>query len=74
MAQQNCWEILNCGREGGGANVGDLGVCPAWPDNGKTCFSVAKTLCKGVVQGNYEQKIQNCRVCEVYEKIVMDAD
>ena len=27
---------MNCGREEGGANVGDLGVCPAYPDNGKT--------------------------------------
>jgi hypothetical protein len=74
MAEQNCWEILSCGREEGGANVSDLGVCPAYPDNGKTCFSVAKTLCKGVIQGNYEQKIVNCRVCDVYKKIVLQAD
>jgi methyl-accepting chemotaxis protein len=57
----NCWDIMNCGSEKD---------CPAYPDNGKTCFSVAKTLCKGEVQGTYEQKIQNCRVCQVYDKLM----
>lgn len=61
---QNCWEILNCGNEKD---------CPAYPDNGKTCFSVAKTLCKGEVQGTYEQKIQNCRECAVYTQLIAAA-
>ena len=58
---RDCWEIMNCGNEND---------CPAYPDNGKMCFSIAKTLCKGEIQGTYEQKIQNCRVCEVYEKMM----
>ncbi len=28
----NCWEVKNCGRQPGGAKVGELGACPAAMD------------------------------------------
>ena len=59
MAGQSCWQILKCGRQEG---------CPAYPDHGRDCFAVTATMCRGEMQGSYEQKIQKCReTCEVYK-------
>lgn len=62
-----CWEFKKCGREEGGAKAEELGVCPAWPDGGEECWSVAGTLCGGKVQGTYAEKLGNCMECEYYE-------
>ncbi len=62
----NCWEFKKCGREKGGVNVKQLGVCPAYPDNGKTCARVAGTLCCGKTQGYFAMKIANCIQCDYY--------
>ncbi len=43
----NCWEFRKCGREEGGAKASELGVCPAYPDNGQDYARVAGTLCGG---------------------------
>ena len=63
----NCWEFKKCGREKGGAKAAELGVCPAWPDNGKMCARVAGTFCGGQVQGSFAQKLHNCMSCEFYK-------
>lgn len=62
----NCWEIKNCGRQKGGNKERELGVCPAYPDNGHSCWIVAGTFCHGEVQGTFAQKQGSCVVCEVY--------
>ena len=62
----NCWEFMKCGREEGGLNVYELGVCQAYPDNGKQCAIVAGTLCGGNVQGTYAMKIFDCVKCDFY--------
>ena len=67
----NCWEVLKCGREEGGEKAADLGVCAAFPDNGRDCWTVAGTLCGGELQGSYAQKIGNCRKCDFYKKVMM---
>ena len=28
-SKQNCWEFKGCGREPGGENIADCGICPA---------------------------------------------
>ena len=63
----NCWEFKKCGREAGGAKVAELGVCPAYPDNGTRCARVAGTFCGGKVQGTFAQKLSNCLQCEFYK-------
>jgi len=63
----NCWEITECGREKGGKNEGILGVCPAYPDHGHSCWIVAGTFCKGEIQGTFAQKERLCVICEVYK-------
>ncbi len=63
----NCWEFKKCGRENGGAKADELGVCPAWPDDGTKCARVAGTLCGGQVQGSFAQKLVNCMECDFYK-------
>ena len=77
----NCWEVLQCGREPGGANVEYLGVCPAAEasqyDNvnrginaGRFCWAVAGTLCRGEVMGSFALKASDCMQCNFYLKVV----
>lgn len=65
--KQNCWEYKNCGRELGGAKEKQLGLCPAYPDNGKHCARVAGTLCGGAIQGTFATKLANCMSCDFYK-------
>ena len=51
-----CWERLGCDRKD----------CPSY---GKTrCWAIAGTFCHGVVQGQFAQKIGDCRKCVVYRE------
>ena len=64
----NCWQIKQCGREQGGHNAQELGVCPASTQSfGHSCWIIAGTLCGGVVQGTFAEKEKNCLSCEVYQ-------
>lgn len=78
--KQNCWEYMKCGREPDGANVSQLGVCPAATDPvfdgfnqgincGRICWLVAGTFCSGKVQGRYAEKRQSCKDCEFYKHV-----
>jgi len=73
----NCWEFFDCGREPGGKNVRELGVCPAasitvldglndGQNGGRSCWAIAGTLCEGEVQGSYAQKLGNCLKCDFH--------
>ncbi len=62
-----CWEIKKCGREKGGEHEKDLGVCPAYPDHGHSCWIVAGTFCHGEIHGTFAQKETICVKCEVYK-------
>jgi two-component system sensor histidine kinase HydH len=51
-----CWERLNCEKKD----------CPAY---GKLrCWSIAGTSCHGEVQGEFAQKLGDCRKCVVYKE------
>ena len=63
----NCWEFKKCGREAGGARVGELGVCPAYPDRGRECATMAGTFCGDKVQGSFAQKMKSCVKCQFYK-------
>jgi diguanylate cyclase (GGDEF)-like protein len=67
MPLKNCWEVKNCGREQGGARVDELGICPAYPDRGHSCWLVTGTLCGDEVQGTFAQKEMNCLQCKTYK-------
>jgi hypothetical protein len=78
----NCWEYKKCGREPGGKNVNEDGVCPAADEQtfhtfnhgingGRACWLVAGTFCDNIVSGTFAEKIDTCRNCEFY-KMVQD--
>ena len=83
MAKENCWEVMKCGREPGGAKVKELGVCPAaievkanglncGRNGGRACWAIAGTFCEGKVQGTFAQKLCDCIKCEFYKKVVKE--
>ena len=80
MKKLNCWELKRCGREPGGKNVSDMGVCPASTKEllegvhggtkaGRACWVVAGTMCEGQVQGTFAQKYEDCGKCEFYRMV-----
>ena len=57
--RKNCWEFKKCGKQSD---------CPAYPGQGKICFSVKGTLCRGEIQGGFVDKIQKCKSgCDFYQ-------
>ncbi|ACL16511.1 two-CW domain-containing protein [Methanosphaerula palustris] len=80
MTHINCWEFKKCGREPGGVNVSDLGICPASTEiqtdgvnhgknGGRACWAISGTMCGGKVQGTFASKIGNCLNCEFYQQV-----
>jgi len=80
MNKLNCWEFNNCGREPGGANANELGICPATTERrldgvhggknaGRACWVVAMTLCNGKLQGSFAKKYDNCMECDFCKKV-----
>lgn len=67
MGLPTCWEIKGCGREAGGAKSAELGVCPAYPKFGHSCWAITGTLCGGKVQGTFAEKQKNCMTCDLYK-------
>jgi hypothetical protein len=73
----NCWEFKKCGRQTGGSEAGQLGVCPAAVEDsynginggmnaGRYCWRVAGTYCGGEVTGIWAQRILTCLKCDFY--------
>lgn len=64
-----CWEFMGCGREEGGKNEKRLGICPAYPNNGRFCWCIAGTLCDGKINGTFAVKKQHCIDCEFFSYV-----
>jgi protein phosphatase len=71
---------MRCGREPGGPNVDEKGVCPAatgetfsginkGEKGGRICWLVAGTFCGGVTQGSFAEKKDSCRECAFYRQV-----
>jgi hypothetical protein len=80
MERINCWEFNKCGRQHGGENVNDFGVCPATTDTtvngtnggkngGRFCWKIAGTFCNGKIQGSLAYKITTCIGCDFFNKV-----
>lgn len=76
----NCWDFKKCGRQPGGSQVPNLGVCPASIDEkasgmndgrngGRVCWALTGTLCGGKVQGTFAEKLSNCVECDFYRLV-----
>ena len=80
MHNKNCWEEKKCGREPGGVNANELGVCQAaveggtdglnnGKNGGRVCWALAGTLCGGKVQGTYAAKLISCMQCDFFKLV-----
>jgi len=80
MKKLNCWEYNNCGREPGGVNSHEFGICPAAKETrldgvhggknaGRACWVVGMTLCNGELQGSFAKKYDNCMECDFCKKV-----
>ncbi|OFV90963.1 MAG: hypothetical protein A3J75_03060 [Acidobacteria bacterium RBG_16_68_9] len=78
--KKNCWEVMGCGRELGGAKAGALGVCPAATDRsadglnegsngGRICWAITGTFCGGKVQGTFAEKELSCLDCRFFKEV-----
>ncbi|MEZ4527675.1 MAG: protein kinase [Desulfobacterales bacterium] len=76
----NCWEYMKCGRDPGGKNAAEFGVCPAAEDasfdginrgknGGRICWAVGGTFCGGEIQGTFAEKRKSCINCEFYKLV-----
>jgi hypothetical protein len=77
MKRLNCWEFKKCGREPGGNQSSEFGVCPASTESrlngvhgetnsGRACWVIAGSMCNGKIQGTFAQKHKNCFICDFY--------
>jgi len=80
MVKLNCWEMTKCGREPGGKNIEELGVCAAAIDTssnginhgangGRLCWAVAGTLSGKKVCGHFAKNKPSCLACDVFKQI-----
>lgn len=83
MNKRNCWEYFSCGREPGGKNSINNGVCTVFENKllsginngkygGRICWAVSGTLCLNKVEGVKAKKIESCMRCEFYKKVQME--
>jgi hypothetical protein len=82
MSKMNCWEFHMCGREPGGNNVSEFGICPAAVEKsidgfnqgkkgGRACWAVSGTFCEGKVQGTFAAKREDCKKCSFFKLVQM---
>ena len=71
---------MGCGRELGGRDAKELGVCPAaiyrkldgvhgGKNAGRVCWAVAGTMCAVRVQGTFAQEYKDCSECDFYKSV-----
>ncbi len=80
LKKLNCWEFKNCGREEGGVNTEEFGICPASQsmefdevndgiNGGRFCWVVEGTVCNGELQGNRMDKLKDCLNCDFLKTV-----
>ncbi len=65
----NCWELHNCGREAGGRNVREFGICPAYPYNGKIWAGTAPGTCVCSPNEDNGKSYAECLKCSYYNSV-----
>jgi DNA-binding XRE family transcriptional regulator len=59
-----CWTIKKCSPE-------QKKRCPAWEfSSGDLCWFINGTVCEGMVQRDWKEKMKICRSCEVFNAIL----
>ncbi len=62
--QKACWVTKKCPSE-------RKKQCPAWEFRaGTLCWFINGTICEGLAQNNWKEKIKICRKCDVFSSLV----
>ncbi len=80
MKKRNCWEFKKCGRELGGANIGEKGVCAAaipskfsgtnkGVHGGRFCWAIRDTICDISDQESFQSKLMTCLDCQFFKEV-----
>ena len=78
--KQNCWEYMQCGRETGGSNTAEYGVCAAaiahtyhgtnrGTNAGRICWKIAGTYCAKTIKGIYAREVLSCLECPFFQQV-----
>jgi len=78
----NCWEFFGCGREPGGANVKESGVCPITIEErldgvnggingGRSCWGLMELCCDSNRKGPTSQ-VSSCADCCFRSKVILE--
>ncbi|MCI5120775.1 MAG: hypothetical protein D3908_06215 [Candidatus Electrothrix sp. AUS4] len=82
----NCWEFKNCGREPGGINSSELGVCPVSTHNeldgihsgingGRCCWIFYGAVsCSMEESKTFDEHVATCRTCGFYRMACKSGD
>ncbi len=89
MSKLNCWGFIKCGREVGGKNVKELGICPAstiitldginsGKNGGRCCWAIKGTFCKESTNSTYAQllksNLKTCFCCDFFNLVYREED
>ena len=85
MQRYNCWEYKKCGREPGGTEAEELGVCPAATERkldnvnygkngGRACWALIGTGCNGKKHSIFALHLAECAKCEFYQRVNEEED
>jgi hypothetical protein len=62
--RKSCWTIKECPAE-------RRKQCPAWEFKvGNLCWLINGTICEGIVQDSWKEKMKICRSCEVFKSFL----
>ncbi len=62
-AMRSCWDVKKCDES-------IRKKCPAWEfEAGKLCWFISGTFCEACSGNSWEEKIEMCRTCKVFEPI-----
>lgn len=63
-----CWEYMRCGME----RTEEVQTrCPAYPNHGRICWSVAGTFADAKSRCIRAEELGDCRKCEFYERVLV---
>lgn len=63
--RKSCWTIKECPTE-------RRKQCPAWEFKaGNLCWLINGTICEGIVQDSWKEKMKICRSCEVFKSFLL---
>ena len=64
--RKSCWVTKKCSPD-------QRKQCPAWEFKaGDLCWFINGTVCEGMVQKSWQEKMKICQSCEVFSYLVLD--